>query len=121
MNKILVVEDDHISRLAFQMSLQSHFNVDVELDFDRINELYQSCNYGLVLMDINLGKGRMNGIEVMKKLKELNPQPSSKFVAVTAYSMPGDKEMFLNEGFDGFLSKPVDFNELPKILLSYIK
>ncbi len=58
----------------------------------------------LILMDI-----RMTGTEAMKEIKAKHHIP---VVAVTAFAMEGDKEKLINEGFDDYISKPIDMNIL---------
>lgn len=59
----------------------------------------------LILMDISLPE--MNGVEVLRKLREspdVSPVPA---VALTAHAMSGDRERYLEAGFDGYMSKPI--------------
>lgn len=64
----------------------------------------------LVLMDIRLPD--MDGVEVLRRLR-MDPRTASiPVLAVTAQAMKGDRERFMQEGFDGYLSKPVDVDEL---------
>lgn len=75
--------------------------------------------YSLILLDINLGSGN-EGIKVLKKIRELKGYKNIPIVAVTAYAMVNDKERFLQEGFDDYLSKPFDKKELQSIVFKYI-
>jgi two-component system cell cycle response regulator DivK len=64
----------------------------------------------LVLMDIRLPD--MDGVEALKRLR-MDPRTASvPVLAVTAQAMKGDRERFLGEGFDGYVSKPIDVDEL---------
>jgi len=56
-------------------------------------------------MDINL-PGGMNGVEVTQKLREFEVYKKIPVVAVTAYTLPGDEQRFIESGFDGFIVKP---------------
>lgn len=64
----------------------------------------------LVLMDIGLSD--MDGLEVLGRLRLHERTASIPIVAVTARAMKGDSERFKDAGFDGYLSKPVDIDEL---------
>jgi two-component system cell cycle response regulator DivK len=63
----------------------------------------------LILLDMELPK--MNGLELLQKIK-LNPETRSiKVVAVTGYSDPESKEKFLNSGCYAVIVKPIDFGD----------
>jgi two-component system cell cycle response regulator DivK len=71
----------------------------------------------LVLMDIRLPD--MDGVEALRRLR-LDPRTASiPVLAVTAQAMKGDRERFMQEGFDGYLSKPVDVDELLRAVGRY--
>jgi len=69
-----------------------------------------------ILMDINLGKGHLNGTDVMKHVKVTSGYERIPVIAITSYAMPEDAERFLAEGFDCYPPKPVE----RKILLQEI-
>jgi CheY-like chemotaxis protein len=64
----------------------------------------------LVLMDIRLPD--MDGVEALSRLRMDTRTASIPVLAVTAQAMKGDTERFKEAGFDGYLSKPVDIDEL---------
>ena len=64
----------------------------------------------LVLMDIRLPD--MDGVEALRRLRTGQRTRSTPVLAVTAQAMQGDGERFQEAGFDGYLSKPVDIDEL---------
>ncbi len=64
----------------------------------------------LVLMDIRLPD--MDGVETLRRLRLDGRTASIPVIAVTAQAMHGDRERFEAAGFDGYLSKPVDLDEL---------
>lgn len=64
----------------------------------------------LVLMDIRLPD--MDGVEALRRLRMDERTASIPVLAVTAQAMKGDRERFMNAGFDGYLSKPIDIDEL---------
>lgn len=113
--KILIVEDNDINAKVLDLMLKG-------LDFDYSTAFAENAEqalsvaeegeYDLVLMDINLGDGQMTGTEVMKILKGKESYRKVPIYAVTCYSLPGDKEKFLNEGFDKYISKPIDKTQL---------
>ena len=64
----------------------------------------------LVLMDIQLPD--LDGAEALRRLRSDERTARIPVLALTAQAMQGDRERFLAAGFDGYLSKPVDIDEL---------
>ena len=66
----------------------------------------------------------LDGISAMKQIKILEKNTNSKktpIIALTANSIAGDKERYLQEGMDGYLSKPIEFDKLVSILRDFLK
>ena len=66
-------------------------------------------------MDINLGEDE-TGVDVMLKIRELPGYKNIPIVAVTAYALPGDRERFLQAGFDGYIGKPFTKQQLFRMM-----
>ena len=64
----------------------------------------------LVLMDIRLPD--MDGVEALRRLRSDERTASIPVLAITAEAMDGDRTRFRDAGFDGYLSKPIDIDEL---------
>jgi two-component system cell cycle response regulator DivK len=64
----------------------------------------------LVLMDVRLPD--MTGVEALSRLRMDERTALIPVIAVTAQAMKGDRQRFIEAGFDGYLSKPVDIDEL---------
>jgi two-component system cell cycle response regulator DivK len=64
----------------------------------------------LVLMDIQLPD--LDGVQALHRLRANARTASIPVLALTAQAMRGDRERFLADGFDGYLSKPVNVREL---------
>jgi len=117
LNKIiLLVEDDELNAKTIKKFLDKKYYVD---SAETPKEAILMCNnkkYYLVLMDINL-KSDMNGIELMKFLKENNINyKNTPFIAQTAYAVNEDKMRFMESGFSDFISKPYTRNSLLEIV-----
>ena len=111
--RILIVEDDETSS-NYGISLfrkLGHDAVAVENGRKCLAAL-DVGKFDLVLMDIQMPV--MNGEEALKEIrdKEVGTSLHQPVIALTAYSLRGDKERFLAEGFDGYLSKPLETREL---------
>jgi two-component system cell cycle response regulator DivK len=64
----------------------------------------------LVLMDIRLPD--MDGVEALRRLRSDERTASIPVLAITAEAMDGDRMRFQDAGFDGYLSKPIDIDDL---------
>jgi len=65
----------------------------------------------IVLMDLQLPG--MDGIEALRRLRDMPKTRSLPVVAVTAFAMRDDRERVLSAGFDGYLEKPISVRALP--------
>lgn len=110
MPKILYVEDDPINAFVLKKML-SVFEIQVATSVNECISIAKSESFDLILMDINLGDSDEDGISCMKDLRE-NGYDSTPIVALTAYAMNGDQERFISEGFDAYLSKPVQKKDI---------
>lgn len=106
--RILITEDNENNRLVIEAVLEDEvFDVDYAVSAEEALEMVEDKAYNLILMDIQLpGK---SGTEAMKEIKNRHQVP---IVAVTAFAMKGDRQKYLDEGFDGYLSKPLDLKKL---------
>lgn len=60
----------------------------------------------------------MDGVEAMKRIKDEAKKSGRSIVvvALTANAVSGAREMFLSEGFDGFVAKPIDISEFERVM-----
>ena len=111
--RILFVEDTRIS-ITFGMSLLAKMGHEVVLALNGeecLAEL-EKGRFDLVLMDIQMPV--MNGEDALREIRRRERGSSRRqpVIALTAYSLRGEKERFLSEGFDGYVSKPLVIEEL---------
>jgi two-component system cell cycle response regulator DivK len=71
----------------------------------------------LILMDLRLPD--MDGTDALRRLKAAHPTESIPIVALTAFAMKGDRERFLDAGFDGYLEKPISVRQFPDQVRRY--
>ena len=62
---------------------------------------------------------KMSGVETLKKLKEISDFHTPT-IALTANAISGMKEKYLKEGFDDYLSKPIDRKELNRVIRKFL-
>jgi len=88
----------------------SGYSVAVARDGRETVALAQEQKPDLILMDIRMPV--MDGIAAMKELRADPNTDRIPIIAITAHAMRGDKESFIQQGFDDFLAKPVDIHVL---------
>ena len=109
--RILVVEDNEKNMKLFRDVLQATGYRTLEASTaGRALALAAEHRPALVLMDIRLPD--LDGLETLSRLRMDASTAGIPVLAVTAQAMKGDRERFMEAGFDGYLSKPVDVDEL---------
>ena len=120
-NKKILIVDDNKLNLKVASKFLSKYNpiIDTsESGFECIDKIKNGNNYDLILMDDMMPK--MSGVETLKELKKIE-KFNIPVVALTANAVSGMKEKYLNEGFNDYLSKPIDKEELRRVLSNLIK
>lgn len=120
---VLLVEDNETNQIYMELLLKK-MGLTYEIAQDGLEavELFKSGHYNLVLMDENMP--RMNGTEAAKvilRLEKEENRPHTPIIAITANALQGDRDLFLEAGMDGYLSKPVDKAALTAVFESYLK
>lgn len=118
---IFIVEDDRMNRLVLQKILQKAGQITMAVDGEEtlriISERHKKAHvFQVMLFDINL-PSPWDGIQLMHKIKADYPiYKNIPFIAQTAYAMAGDREKMLEAGFDDYIAKPINKNELMTII-----
>ena len=116
MKKIAVVEDNPDNRLLVQVILEPFYEVvEYETGFAALEGL-PAARPDLVLLDISLPE--MDGAEVLRRMRADERLKALPVIALTAHAMSGDREKFLNAGFNDYVTKPIVDED---ILLGAIK
>ncbi|MGN1313861.1 MAG: response regulator [Lachnospiraceae bacterium] len=116
--KILVVDDNYTNlKVLVNLLKYTRVNVDVADGGKTCLDMVRKNQYDLIFLDHMMPE--MDGIETLHRLKALEDNQSSQapVVALTANAITGAKEMYLAEGFDAFLSKPVNPDKLEQMIL----
>jgi two-component system cell cycle response regulator DivK len=109
--RVLVVEDNDKNMKLVRDVLQATGYSTLEATTgEEAIELALSQAPALVLMDVQLPG--IDGVEALERLRQNERTVSIPVLALTAQAMSGDRERFLEAGFDGYLAKPVDVREL---------
>ncbi|MFP5223901.1 MAG: PAS domain S-box protein [Acidobacteriota bacterium] len=119
--RVLVAEDDPVNQLlAVSLLKRLGHHVEVAHNGRQAVEVIKNGKFDLVLMDVCMPD--MNGEEAVAAIRHGDAWEENArvpVVALTAYALRGDRERFLAAGMDDYLAKPIDFEELDRVL-SYV-
>lgn len=117
---ILVAEDSPDSAVPISLHLQqAGYQVVMANDGEEAVKVATLSRPDLILMDLAMPV--LDGLAATKRIREECPSPYIPIIAVTAFSTSGFLQAAHDAGFDGYLTKPIDFerlDELIKTLLS---
>ncbi len=120
---VLVAEDNIINQKLIRHILQeSGLVVDIANNGLEAFEKRRNNDYDIIFMDIQMPV--MDGIEATHEILDYEEDeniPHVPIVALTANALKGDKERFLGEGLDEYISKPLETIELIAVLNKYLK
>jgi PAS domain S-box-containing protein len=117
--KVLVV-DDVETNLYVAKGLMAPYGLTIDTalsGFEAVDKIRDGNVYDIIFMDHMMP--RMDGIEAVKLIRSLGYM--EPIVALTANALAGQAEMFLNNGFDDFISKPIDIRQLNASLNKLIR
>ena len=119
--RILVVDDTEMNLKVF-VSLLSKTKMQIETadSGDAGIALFRRNLYDLVFLDHMMPD--KDGIETLQEMKACKDTPNRKtpFVCLTANAVSGMREMYIEAGFDDYLTKPIDTDRLEAMLLRYL-
>jgi len=120
--KVLVTEDNIINQKLIKRILEEHgISVDIANNGLESFEKRRSGDYELIFMDIQMPV--MDGIEATHEIldyEEDEEQEHIPIIALTANALKGDRERFLAEGMDEYITKPIETTELLYILNKFL-
>jgi CheY-like chemotaxis protein len=113
--RILAVEDNSETQLLLEHLLKESFEVTVVEGVDDALNAVDADTFDAFLLDINLSEQR-TGTDLLHLLRERDDMSEVPAIALTAYAMPGDREDFLEAGFDQYVSKPFTRDDLTEAI-----
>ena len=118
--QVLVVDDNPVNlEVAIGLLAPYRFTVDTATNGLEAVEMVQQKTYDLVFMDHMMPE--MDGIDATVAIRQLDgPYKELPIVALTANALVGTREMFLREGMNDFLTKPIEIGKLGGILRKWI-
>jgi signal transduction histidine kinase len=119
---VLIVEDYEANRMFLSIILEN-FGLTYDMANDGLEavEKFKTGKYDLILMDENMpNMGGMDAAQQIAKLEEEGGLVHTPVVSLTANALKGDRERFLEAGFDDYLSKPIDPDLLKRVMRRFL-
>jgi len=116
--RVLVV-DDVETNIYVARGLMAPYGIFVDTalsGFEAVDKIRDGSSYDIIFMDHMMP--RMDGIEAAKIIRSFGY--TEPIVALTANALAGQAEVFMNNGFDDFISKPIDIRQLNSVLNKFI-
>ncbi len=119
--KILVVDDNAMNLSVVEGLLKNTtIQVDCANGGEMALELCKDLKYDIIFMDHMMPY--MDGIETLKNIKQMTDGPNidTPVIVLTANAVSGAKEMYLEEGFVGYMSKPIQGKRLEEMIVQFL-
>ena len=116
----VMIVDDVDTNLYVSRGLMSPYGLSVDTainGYEVIEKIKKGSSYDIIFMDHFMPQ--LDGIETVKIIRNMGYD--KPIIALTADAITGQAEMFMANGFDGFISKPVDIRQLNAVLNSQIR
>lgn len=121
LGKILIVDDNAMNLAVAQDLLRkTKLQIDVASSGDECLELVKRKAYHLICMDHMMPV--MDGVETMKAIRALegNPSQNIPIIALTANAVVGARDFYLQQGFEDYLTKPIEPEKLEDMMIKYL-
>ncbi len=119
MTTVLIVEDNERNMRLMRLLLRPlGYDLIEAADGQEALATLERTTPDIILVDIQLPD--VDGLEITRRLRKESRFATTPIVALTAYAMPGDREMFLRAGCTGYVAKPIDTRAFPDIIAAYL-
>ena len=115
--RVLVVDDEPMNRMVAEGIFRDYqMKVKTAGSGSEAIRICEEEDFDLLFLDHMMPE--MDGVETLRQIRRIRPDTEHLFTAIafTANAISGAREMFLREGFDEFLSKPIEDLELQRVL-----
>ncbi|MCR4763401.1 MAG: response regulator [Lachnospiraceae bacterium] len=119
--KVLVVDDTPVNLTVFTNLLsRTKIQIDTAESGDEAIPMYKNKHYDMIFLDHMMPN--KDGIEMLAEMHGLKgtPNDGTPIICLTANAISGMREMYINAGFDDYITKPIDPDRLETMLLSYL-
>ena len=119
--KILIAEDNEINQELLKefLKLKGDFEIKIANNGKEAIDLAKKEKFDLIFMDIHMPI--VSGLGAIQSIRYIDLNKSTPIIALTANALKGDRERFLESGFDDYIPKPFEESELDRILSKYLK
>lgn len=116
---ILIIEDDSMNMklTRYILELEGYCVLEASTAGEAIEKI-NAIPPDLILMDVHLPD--MDGLSVVRKIRETTAGKDIIILALTACAMIGDRERILKMGCDGYISKPINIHSFTKTLRDFL-
>jgi CheY-like chemotaxis protein len=116
---ILIVDDNPQNlKLAKVILCAEGYDVKTAIDAEDALSVLRGFTPRLILVDVQLPG--MDGLELTRQLKTDPARRDIVIIAVTSYAMKGDDQKAFAAGCDGYMSKPIDIDALPRVVAEHL-
>jgi len=119
--EVLVVDDNQMNLIVFgNLLMQTCVKIDFANDGFEAVEMSREKKYDVIFMDIMMPD--KDGVETLREIRAEydNPNRDTPCVCLTANAVAGAKAEYLSQGFDDYLTKPIEYEKLEEILLGFL-
>jgi PAS domain S-box-containing protein len=102
----LYIEDQLDSQMLFSMQMHDLKEISFAVSLEQSIPLLKKKNFDFIVVDINL-QGDYNGLDILKIIRTMPAYENVPVIAVTAYLIPINRELYIQAGFSDFISKPI--------------
>ncbi|WP_174406525.1 PAS domain-containing hybrid sensor histidine kinase/response regulator [Desulfovibrio subterraneus] len=121
--RVLLAEDDGVTRIATMKLLElAGFQVTVAVDGLNVLQCLEEGSFDIILMDIQMPE--LDGVETalaIRSQERFKRVADIPIIAVSAYTMVGDRERFMAAGMDDYVAKPINITTLTALVLKVIE
>ncbi len=117
--RILIAEDEEYNRMVIQAMIELLYPeaaIEMVTNGAEALEKLEGEVFDVILSDVDMPV--MNGYDFVREAKGRGY--GTPIISVTAFAISGDREKLLLHGFDGYVSKPIDMDELKAVLDAYM-
>jgi len=116
--KVLAVDDNDANlKLINALLLEQVVEVSTATNGKEAVNLCKNEKFALIFMDIQMPV--MDGVSALQNIKNQTLNDKTPIIAVTAHALSGEKDKLLNQGFNSYMTKPIDEAMLRHIIYEY--